>query len=505
MDIEADCQSLVQGMNGDQLVQWAQAQLAQMDLGDSRRDERLGQLLAAMARRPGKTLPEQCGSPASLKAAYRLLQCQEVQPELILSSSAAATVEQIRARHGQGVLLCIQDTTSLDYTSHPAMEGRGPISNSTSVRGFFAHSSLLVGGQGVVHGLLECEVYARDEAAQKARKPGERNRQQAQAKESARWLRSLEQSARLCEQLPEAQSVINIADREADMYELFIQARQHHQASDGRLHVLIRAQHDRQLHPKQKSQAQEQEQQQVQARLWEHLATQPAQARWSIHLPSAKGIHGQQARQVEVLWQRVRLEAPAHQRKYHGAHEPLELSVIMVREPVAPEGEQALEWVLLSSLEVDCEQQAQELVRWYALRWQIEVMHRIWKSGCRVEQRRFREARAAQAMIVLDLLSAVLLLGLVTQSRHDPEALAGPWLSDRQQEVLRARFESEKTGTAGKPLKLAQAVRWISQLAGHRGAPSSPPPGPEMLWRGLARLQDMEAGWLLSQLNQKCG
>lgn len=494
MDLEPDCQSLVEGMDEDGLLEWAKRQLAWVDLGDSRRDARLPQLLAAMAQRPGKTLPEQCESPASLKAAYRLLQCEEMKPADIVSSSAAATVEQIRSRQAQrpGVLLCIQDTTSLNYSSHQAMEGRGPISKSATVRGFFAHSSLLVGGEGVVHGLLECEVYARDEAAQKARKPGERNRQQAQAKESARWLRSLEQCAQLCERLPEAQSIINIADREADMYDLFMQARRLGQAHKGRLHVLIRAQHDRQV--------QDQE-----TRLWEHLAGKPAQTSWDIELPAAKGIHGQQSRQVEALWQRVRLEAPAHQRKYQGAQDALELSVIMVREPSPPKGEQALEWVLLSTLEVQDAGQARQMVRWYALRWQIEVMHRIWKSGCRVEQRRFRQARAAQAMIVLDLLNAVLLLGLVTQSRHDSEALAGMWLSDTQQEVLRARFESSKTGTAGKPLKLAQAVRWIAQLAGHRGAPSSPSPGPETLWRGLARLQDMEAGWELFQINQKCG
>jgi hypothetical protein len=35
---------------------------------------------------------------------------------------------------------------------------------------------------------------------------------------------------------------------------------------------------------------------------------------------------------------------------------------------------------------VDSRQQAVEKVQWYALRWKIEIFHKILKSGCRAEQ-----------------------------------------------------------------------------------------------------------------------
>jgi hypothetical protein len=54
--------------------------------------------------------------------------------------------------------------------------------------------------------------------------------------------------------------------------------------------------------------------------------------------------------------------------------------------------------------EVRYSEQARLIAKWYGMRWQIEVMHRLWKIGCRVEQRRFREAQAMQVMIVLDLI-----------------------------------------------------------------------------------------------------
>jgi len=475
-----------------QLEAWASTQLAMVDLGDARRNDRLVSLLTVMAQRPGKSLPQQCEHDAPLKAAYRLLDCPALKHEELIASSAAATVEQLQARPVTGMVLSIQDTTSLNFTTHEALAGRGPIGNNSKTQGFFAHTSLLVGEQGPVHGLLECEVYARDQAAQKARKCGERNRMPAAQKESQRWVRSARHSAQLCELLPGSEGVVSIADREADMYELLIEARQLCEQHGGRYHLLVRAQHDRELEDHGQ-------------RLWEHLARQPAEVCWQIETPAPKGLHGVRQRRVEALWQKVSLAVPAHQKKYQGCSAPVELTVIIVREPSPPPDSEALEWVLLTTWPVSDAEGARRVAGWYARRWQIEVMHRVWKSGCKVEQRRLREPRAAQVMIVLDLLTAVMLMGLVSQARHQPDASVEGWLSNDQCTVLRHQFENEKTGTAGRPLTIAQAVRWIAQLGGHRRAPSSPPPGADTLWRGQARLHDITLGWRLASQVNKCG
>jgi hypothetical protein len=109
-------------------------------------------------------------------------------------------------------------------------------------------------------------------------------------------------------------------------------------------------------------------------------------------------------------------------------------------------------------------------------------------------------------MMVLDLLSAVMLMGLVGLSRHDPEANAQEWLSAQQCAVLSRHFERQAKGIGiGKPLTIGQSVRWIAQLGGHRGAPSSPPPGADTLWRGMIRLKDMTLGWIMASTADKCG
>jgi transposase-like protein len=473
---------------------WAERLMEHVESGDLRRTVRLQRLLGEMARQPGQSLPQQCKGTASLKGAYRLLQGGCVQADAIVKSAARAMVQGLSSQAGAEVVLAVQDTTTLNFSGHEAMEGRGPIGNGNSgkTQGFFLHSTVSLGPQGRLYGLLDAEVYARDEAALKARKKGERNRQSSAQKESHRWVRSVQSSARLCVLLPQAEAVVNVADREADMYELFLEAQRLHREHGGRFHVLVRAQHDRRLDG-------------TEQRLWEHLSEQSAQVCWEVELPAAKGIHGKQARRVEAFWQTVALKVPDHQRKHHGQGESLAVTLIVVREPQPPAGQPALEWVLLSTWPVGGPGELQRVVGWYVKRWQIEVLHRVLKTGCKVEERRLQQEHSAQAMIVLDLLVAIRIMGLVGASRHQPEAEAGACITPTEEAVLRARFESAKTGTSGRPLSLGQAMRWIAQMGGHPGMPSSPPPGAETLWRGLTRLHIMADAWLLFQATQKCG
>ncbi len=470
--------------------EWAKVQLSRVDLGDRRRQRRLEALLGQVASQPGCGLPQQCGHGAPLKGAYRLLQSKHVCHQSVIQSAVQATVELLGEQSSSRVVLAVQDTTTLNFTSHHALSGRGPVGRGgDKMQGFYMHSTLLLGERQLVHGLLECEIYARDAAMQQKRKPGERNRQPCQQKESHRWVRSLERSAWLCGQLPAERIVVNVADREADMYELFIRAQELRQIHGERLHVLVRAQHDRVL----EDQA---------TRMWGYLKGQPAMMCWEVGLPHARSIHQEQRRRVEALWSEVELSVPAHQSKYQGSQQPLKLTLIAVREPSPPEEETALEWVLLTTWPVGELQDLRRVVDWYARRWQIEVMHRVLKSGCKVEERRVQEAAAMQVMMTLDLLTAVRIMSLLDATRQDSGAPADQWLHADELAVLRARNnQTEQT-----PVNMGQAMRWIAQMAGHPTAPSSPPPGAERLWRGLNKLHHLVEGWRLSmKYKNTCG
>jgi hypothetical protein len=70
----------------------------------------------------------------------------------------------------------------------------------------------------------------------------------------------------------------------------------------------------------------------------------------------------------------------------------LELTVIHATERGAPKGRKPIEWKLMTDLPVRTRAEAIEKIDWYALRWKIEVFHKIFKSGCRAEDSKLRTA-----------------------------------------------------------------------------------------------------------------
>jgi hypothetical protein len=62
------------------------------------------------------------------------------------------------------------------------------------------------------------------------------------------------------------------------------------------------------------------------------------------------------------------------------------------REQEAPLDGERIDWKLIADPAVGSLDPAIEKVQWYALRWKIEVFHKILKSGCRAEQSRLRTA-----------------------------------------------------------------------------------------------------------------
>jgi len=180
-----------------------------------------------------------------------------------------------------------------------------------------------------------------------------------------------------------------------------------------------------------------------------------------------------------------------------------------VREPKPPAGAQALHWIIVSTWPITDERSAREALGWNAQRWQIEVLHRTWKSGCRVEQRRVQEPRAMQCLMMLDLMVALQLLSLVKAARLTPQAPASLLLGEAEVSCLKAYAAKHEpsaptgskhgAGAQRQPMKLGHVMASIARLGGYQGNPQKRPPGAEVLWRGIQRLYDLTQGWLLAQ------
>jgi len=100
------------------------AELDGVALGDLRLNRRARRLLGTVGEKPTLSIPAACGGWGETRAAYRLFDHPEVSAERVLAPHIARTEQRLR-EHPR--VLCIQDTTELDYTTKKGIAGLGPL------------------------------------------------------------------------------------------------------------------------------------------------------------------------------------------------------------------------------------------------------------------------------------------------------------------------------------------------------------------------------------------
>lgn len=449
---------------------WANDELAAVDLGDARLNRRVVRVVTDLAAQPTASVPQACGTWAATKGVYRLWAAPRVTPEAIRAAHQQQTLERLR---GHPTVLVIQDTTALDFTHHPTTRGLGSLDVPTH-QGLKVHSALAVRPDGVPLGLLHQAVWTRDPAA---RGHAKRRRQRAtNEKESQRWLTALQASQAA---VPDGIRVITIADREADIYDLFALPRR------PGVELLIRATHNRRVeHP---------------ARyLWPALRQSP---NWG-HLTVDVRRHDDHPARTALVTLRVAslLIAPPRHHRHQAALAPIEVQAILAEEEHPPPGTVPLCWLLLTTLPVATFEDAVQCVEWYCARWLVERYHFVLKSGCRVEDLQLETAARLQCALATYSLVAWRLLWLTYEARQQPTTSCATALEAHEWQALYCTIHRTPTPPALPPT-LHEAIRWIAQLGGFLGRTRDGHPGVKTLWRGLRRLHDIAATWsLLHQL-----
>lgn len=93
-------------------MSWARDEFGTIQLGDRRLNKRAVLLAERLGQQPGASIPGACGNWAETAAAYRFLSHDQVGWEEILTAHAQASQARIQEH---AVVLCLQDTTELDY------------------------------------------------------------------------------------------------------------------------------------------------------------------------------------------------------------------------------------------------------------------------------------------------------------------------------------------------------------------------------------------------------
>jgi hypothetical protein len=390
---------------------------------------------------------------------------ERVEPAMLMEGQRAACVERIRER-GEKPVLLVQDTTDFDFSHHPHTSGMGPLENRY-MSGFLAHTTLAVSPSGVPFGMWEQEVWVREAA--RLGQARQRHERAFAEKESYKWVAGLPDLAAAQAETP----VVTIGDCEAQIYEFMDQMVQQDVA------FIVRACHER-------STTLEGEEVFVAVAQW------PVQQRYTLSLHRRPDREARDA-QVELRWGSLTLKAPPRARPHHPT---LTVQVVDVLEPNPPPGEEAVHWLLLTSLPVSTLAQAQQIVTWYTYRWLIERFHYVLKSGCKLEERQLQTQPRLERLLAVFNLVAWRLLWLTYQARQTPDASCLVALSEPEWQALYAHHH-HTTRLPTTPPTLQQATCWIAQLGGFLARKSDGDPGVKVLWRGWMRFQDIFDTWQL--------
>src|SRR3989339_213736 len=90
--------------------------------GDKRLDERYRKILGELTAKPNTSIMQALGDIHQAKACYRFWDNEKVSPGRILLQHKEETMSRI-SKHD--VILAVQDTTDIDLTTHPSVEGMG--------------------------------------------------------------------------------------------------------------------------------------------------------------------------------------------------------------------------------------------------------------------------------------------------------------------------------------------------------------------------------------------
>ena len=446
-------------------------------LGDQRLNKRLCQMAEDLAQQPQVSIPQATGDWGQACAAYRFFDNERIRPEDLLAAHQARTHQRAAT---EPWMLAVSDTTSLNYAERPDTRGLGPISTSADKHfGLWYHTVLAFTPQGVPLGILHSQGWARD--PKQFGSKSKRHHRSIEQKESAKWLRSFAALQTSAAQTPQTRWVM-IADREADLYELFELAR----PSGTGPALLIRAKHNRHLDRSERC-------------LFAQLAQAPVAGEVQMQVPRRRG-QPRRAATLTVRFSEVRLRAPEGK----GKRPVRTLWAVEARELHPPKGTPPLHWRLLSTERIGTLAEATERLRWYCVRWGIEVFHKVLKSACAVEAVQLQTAARLKRYIALKLVVAWRVMALVKLGRQQPDRALSEILDEAEWRALRAvEYERRKRSRAGaKGLRGRPTVHdgllWIGRLGGHLVRRGDGLPGPFRLARGMERLHDITIGWRLA-------
>lgn len=446
---------------------------------DERLDRRANQALNQLVRGRNSSIRQVTRSKAEQKAFYRLLHHTKFSEQNIEAAIVKRCGELSVGRH----VLCLTDSSEFNLESHRGrLKPDSGVGKTTKkgILGFMLHGSFVVDAhQGTALGYSSIELWHRPEDA-----PNDDGRhyqgRPIEEKESNKWIKATEQSRKtLCG----AKQITVVADREADIYDLF------GRYTTTAVQLLIRSKSDRQVNDNKE-------------KVTACLLRQPEQHSYTIEVKGdiRKGIEKRKV-VVSLKWISVELRKP---KSCHDKRLPDKVRVRVV-EAKEKGKDGGIYWRLYTTHAVNSASEAIQVIEWYKQRWHIEQLFRLLKLQCfQIESSQLETGWAVRRLTMLALLAALRIIQMMLAYEDDNEQPAEEAFTKEEQLCLQQADKTlqggtEKLNNPHQPHTLKWATWIIARLGGWKGYASQRKAEPVVLHRGLIKFYHLFEGWLLAQ------
>ena len=447
--------------------------------GDKRIEKRATEVLRKLVKGRSSSIRQVSESRSQQKAFYRLFENEKFSEQNIAQSITDRCGKLCKGRH----VLCFQDTSEMNLEPHQGRlkehSGTGKTTKE-GIMGFFLHPCFVVdAAKGTVLGYSYIDLWHREQNGQDRHERAYK-KQPIEKKESYKWIAAAEQSRTI---LASASIVTIVADREADIYDLFGR----YGTSD--LKLLIRSNSNRQIN-------------EGAEKIQEHLSKQLVKHCYTIEVNGdmRKGIEKRKV-ELELKWTQVDLCKPV---SCNDASLPSATTVTVVeaREKGKAGG---ISWRLYTTHEVTTAEQALQIIQWYKQRWYIEQVFRLLKmQGFQIESSQLETGWAIRKLTMLALLAVLRIMQMwIAYEDHNEQPIDEAFTKDEQQCMAqlndKMEGETKKQCNPHKPSTLKWATWVIARLGGWKGYASQRRPGPIVLHRGFIKFYQMYEGWMMAK------
>jgi hypothetical protein len=442
------------------MTDWVANEMRASQLNDKRLNRRLSVILESLSENPQESIPAACQGWTETHAVYRFLDNDNVSLEEILSGHKSATMERIR---NQQMVLLAQDTTFLDFGQEESV-GLGTLKRRPTDH-YLLHPTVAFTPSRVNLGVLGAKLWQRPEEP-----VGHlRRKKPIEEKESYRWLESYDLACEVQRNCPQT-LVVSIADREGDIHEWFSDAQS--RPLEEKAEFIVRAKCNR------RTEVNDEEY----SYLWEELTSCPCIGKRSIQTPR-NGNRRSRTADIEIRTKEILFCGRKGQ-----ARDPVSVFAVYAKEKRAPKGEEAIEWMLLTSIPVENVTTAQAIVEWYRCRWEIEIFFRVLKQGCQIERLRLETDTRLLNAIAVYIIVGWRIHTITMQSREWPKVDSELIFTEREWKTIYLMQTKKKPPKQAPDLQTI--TRMLAQLGGFLARKGDGEPGVKNIWRGYRALQN---------------